>query len=442
MPKYSSHLDLQRAELRNAVTQNLASAPSDPVPGLRYYDTTLHIERYYSGSDWIDVPAAPSLGALAFLDKVGAAEITNGSITDTDISPTASIALSKLAPGGTTGQVLAKQSTADYDTTWIDPAGGDFVLKNGTYTNVTTDAVLRSRLTGDTQPRLTAWGDGTLDWGSGAASYDARLARDAVASLTLTGRLSLTRTETASPPADTWGLKSAVTFSGSPSVDISGVAGTASKTGAGSPGGSIIGVKGEALATAQTSGTISQLIGVAAARSFTGTVTQSMGMRVRAPGGTGGSATQSYGVYIENQSAMGLTSYGIYVAANTGSTSYGAAIGSAGWACLWLSNDTNLTDLKGGIVFGNSRDCTLYRGGNNILKTDGQMIAAGAMTATAFAATGISGANQASRHAGATASGAPTSGTFLAGDFIIDRTGKIWICTVAGSPGTWVSAIA
>jgi len=55
----------------------------------------------------------------------------------------------------------------------------------------------------------------------------------------------------------------------------------------------------------------------------------------------------------------------------------------------------------------------------------------------AIGATGLPGATAASRHAGATASGAPVSGTFAVGDFIIDQTGKVYVCTVAGTPGTW-----
>jgi len=53
------------------------------------------------------------------------------------------------------------------------------------------------------------------------------------------------------------------------------------------------------------------------------------------------------------------------------------------------------------------------------------------------APTGLTGATAASRYVGGTASGAPASGTFAIGDFVIDRTGKIYICTTAGSPGTW-----
>ena len=36
--------------------------------------------------------------------------------------------------------------------------------------------------------------------------------------------------------------------------------------------------------------------------------------------------------------------------------------------------------------------------------------------------------------------GAPTAGAFQAGDFVIDKTTPaLWICTVSGTPGTWVS---
>lgn len=52
---------------------------------------------------------------------------------------------------------------------------------------------------------------------------------------------------------------------------------------------------------------------------------------------------------------------------------------------------------------------------------------------------GLLGAIAAARFAGATAAGAPTTGTFAIGDFVIDQSGTLWICTVAGTPGTWVA---
>ena len=50
---------------------------------------------------------------------------------------------------------------------------------------------------------------------------------------------------------------------------------------------------------------------------------------------------------------------------------------------------------------------------------------------------GLTGATTATRFVGGTTAGAPTSGTFAAGDFIVDRTATMWICTVSGTPGTW-----
>lgn len=52
---------------------------------------------------------------------------------------------------------------------------------------------------------------------------------------------------------------------------------------------------------------------------------------------------------------------------------------------------------------------------------------------------GIAPANTASYWAGGTTGGAPASGTWIAGEWIVDITGKIFICTVGGTPGTWLA---
>ncbi len=52
-------------------------------------------------------------------------------------------------------------------------------------------------------------------------------------------------------------------------------------------------------------------------------------------------------------------------------------------------------------------------------------------------ASALTGATQASRYVGATTSGAPGSGTFAVGDFVVARDGHVFVCTTAGSPGTW-----
>ena len=59
-----------------------------------------------------------------------------------------------------------------------------------------------------------------------------------------------------------------------------------------------------------------------------------------------------------------------------------------------------------------------------------------------FAPTGLPGAASPSRYVGGTVSGAPASGTFAVGDFVVDESGSFWVCTVAGSPGTWAHVAA
>jgi hypothetical protein len=54
----------------------------------------------------------------------------------------------------------------------------------------------------------------------------------------------------------------------------------------------------------------------------------------------------------------------------------------------------------------------------------------------AVAIGGLSGATAASRYVGATANGHPASGTFAVGDFTVDQTGSIWICTTGGAVGS------
>jgi hypothetical protein len=86
MPSFAGPIDLMLNELRNAVTQNLAAPPGTLKPGLRYYDTTLNYERYWDGTQWINLGALPGLGALAYLDEVTTDQIVDGTITAADIA--------------------------------------------------------------------------------------------------------------------------------------------------------------------------------------------------------------------------------------------------------------------------------------------------------------------------------------------------------------------
>jgi hypothetical protein len=83
----------------------------------------------------------------------------------------------------------------------------------------------------------------------------------------------------------------------------------------------------------------------------------------------------------------------------------------------------------------NARDTFLQRASAGVLRALSTIL-----RANAFQTDGLTGATAGARFVGGTASGAPSSGTFAVGDYVVDQAGgAMWVCTVAGSPGTWVN---
>jgi hypothetical protein len=71
----------------------------------------------------------------------------------------------------------------------------------------------------------------------------------------------------------------------------------------------------------------------------------------------------------------------------------------------------------------------------------GNAAVSGDISGRSLALSGLTGATTPSRYVGATTGAAPTTGTFAVGDYVIGTNGTVWVCTAAGSPGTWVVAI-
>lgn len=103
--------------------------------------------------------------------------------------------------------------------------------------------------------------------------------------------------------------------------------------------------------------------------------------------------------------------------------------GAVGAAKFWVDTTTGFVLKKRNS--GNS--------GWDTIAGTGDFTYSGVVTGTAFSASGLTGSTAASRYVGATTSGAPVAGAHNVGDFSIDRSGAIWICTVAGTPGTFVN---
>jgi len=124
--KFVVSLDLNKNELLNARIQNLSSAPSSPVAGQIYYNTSTNVLYFYNGSEW-----TPTSGSTEVIQDVIGSSIVGG----TGLTATYAD--------------LAGTTTIDLDNTTV--TAGSY----GSTTSIPTFTV-------DAQGRLTAAGEETI----------------------------------------------------------------------------------------------------------------------------------------------------------------------------------------------------------------------------------------------------------------------------------------
>src|SRR5215467_905272 len=81
MPVFYGAIDLSKNEIRNAVVQNLGAAPSTPLAGQLWYDSTNNQLKWWSGSAWIPAMSGSALtpASTVTTEAIGSTPIVGAS---------------------------------------------------------------------------------------------------------------------------------------------------------------------------------------------------------------------------------------------------------------------------------------------------------------------------------------------------------------------------
>lgn len=85
-----TNLDLNKNELQNVRVQNIASAPSSPVTGQIYYDTTNATPYFHNGTSWIPFDASKVADAYIPIAKLATNPLARANHTGTQLASTIS----------------------------------------------------------------------------------------------------------------------------------------------------------------------------------------------------------------------------------------------------------------------------------------------------------------------------------------------------------------
>ena len=140
-------LNLNKNELQNAVIQNLASAPANPIAGQHYFNTTDNNEYIYDGSKWVSTmtpytfsaPLSETNGTVSISNATNAAvgaikiatdqEATAGTNESTAVNPK-QLATKVTANAAITGSSSGK-TVVTFDSKGLVTGGSEIGIDNG-----------------------------------------------------------------------------------------------------------------------------------------------------------------------------------------------------------------------------------------------------------------------------------------------------------------------
>ena len=171
--KVLTDLNLNKNEIQNATIQNLASAPSSPVKGQIYYDTTDNTYRGYNGTSWVDL----SNQGKIYTFSTGLTE-SNGTVT---LNEATTSALGGVIVGSNIGVSSGTISVSDASTTTkgVIEIATDTEASTGTDTTrainakqLATKVTANTALTGATHTKITYDSKGLVTAGADLSASD------------------------------------------------------------------------------------------------------------------------------------------------------------------------------------------------------------------------------------------------------------------------------
>ena len=169
MPKYLVPIDMNKNEIQNAVIQKLAAAPSNPIKGLFYFNTTDNTLYVYNGTTWRD---ALTNGVNNYNELVDT-PITN--LTTNTLLSNAGIY--KIIGSGVTVTVNTQSITGDETLIIYDGTNATIIKANSIYRITSTGSVINyveanSPITGATKPKVTYDSKGLVTGGADLQASD------------------------------------------------------------------------------------------------------------------------------------------------------------------------------------------------------------------------------------------------------------------------------